>query len=87
MSQAPLMLGVIPTLVANNTYAMEKHLVDGKYIHKIVIGSGLGVAVGVPFTIGVLKRSVYLKRTTKDKFGFLFILHYYNYSGLLYVNR
>ncbi len=59
MSQAPLMLGVIPTLVANNTYVMEKHLVDGKsIIPRIVIGSGLGVAIGVPFMIGVLKRSV-----------------------------
>jgi hypothetical protein len=59
MSQAPLMLRVIPTLVANNTYAMDKHLVDGKsIIPRIVIGSGLGVAIGVPFTIRVLKRSV-----------------------------
>lgn len=53
------MLGVIPTLVANNTYVMEKHLVDGKsIIPRIVIGSGLGVTIGVPFMIGVLKRSV-----------------------------
>jgi hypothetical protein len=43
MSQAPLMLGVIPTLIVNNTKAMEKHLVDGQsIIPKIVIGSGLG---------------------------------------------
>ncbi len=25
--------------------------------------------------------------TKKDNFGFLFILHYYSYSGLLYANK
>jgi len=33
------------------------------------------------------KRMIYIQKTTKDIFGFLFILHYYSYNGLLYVNK
>jgi hypothetical protein len=40
-----------------------------------------------PFTIGVPKGVSNLKRIAKDDFGFLFILHSYNYSGFLYANR
>jgi len=39
------------------------------------------------FTIGVPKGNDFFPKSTKDNFGFLFIIHYYNCSELLYVNR
>jgi len=36
---------------------------------------------------GTKKECLTEKKITKDNFGFLFILYYYNYSGLLYAKR
>ncbi len=37
--------------------------------------------------LGYQKKMSNKKKDCKNNFGFLFILHYYNYSGLFYVNR
>jgi hypothetical protein len=39
------------------------------------------------FMIGVLKMNDIIFKVAKDNFGFLFILHYYSCSGLMYANR
>jgi hypothetical protein len=40
-----------------------------------------------PYTTKVPKRNDFFFKTVNDNFEFLFILHYYSCSGLLYVNR
>jgi hypothetical protein len=36
---------------------------------------------------GTKKESITFLKLQKDNFGFLFILHYYSYNGLLYANK
>jgi hypothetical protein len=41
-----------------------------------------------PFTIGIPKNECLTEiKIIKINFGFFFVLHYYNYNGLLYANR